>query len=140
VLYLTVPVQRAADGSLALAGYPAFVGAPAAGQGPLSGPRREASDAALAAVVTRALRNYLSDSGSELAADLASSARVSLPSQPLEMGSLQHLYWTTDGRSVLAVVQAQDARGTRYTLAYELDVARLQGRWEVSAVQMDPYA
>jgi hypothetical protein len=35
-------------------------------------------------------------------------------------------------------VQAQNARGARYTLAYELDVARVQGRWEVSAIQTDP--
>jgi hypothetical protein len=41
---------------------------------------------------------------------------------------------------VLATVAAQDARGVRYTLAYELDVLREQGRWEVSAVQMDPDA
>jgi hypothetical protein len=37
-------------------------------------------------------------------------------------------------------VQAQDARGARYTLAYELDVARVQGRWEVSAIQTNPDA
>ena len=41
---------------------------------------------------------------------------------------------------MLAAVQAQDGRGAQYTLAYELDVARAQGRWEVSAVQMDPDA
>ena len=33
---------------------------------------------------------------------------------------------------------AQDARGARYTLAYELDVAEVAGRWEVAAIQMDP--
>ena len=46
--------------------------------------------------------------------------------------------WTPDGRGVLAVVEAQDSRGAAYTLAYELDVVQVQGRWEVSAVQMDP--
>jgi len=41
---------------------------------------------------------------------------------------------------VLAVVQAEDARGVRYTLAYEVDVVRAQGRWEISAIEMDPDA
>jgi hypothetical protein len=39
---------------------------------------------------------------------------------------------------VIAVVQARDARSVQYTLAYELDVAVVGGRWEVSAVQTDP--
>jgi hypothetical protein len=39
---------------------------------------------------------------------------------------------------VLALVQAEDGRGARYTLEYELDVTVTQGRWEVSAIQMDP--
>ena len=51
---------------------------------------------------------------------------------------MQRLDWAPGAGAVLAVVQAQDARGARYTLAYELDVARVQGRWEVSAIQMDP--
>jgi hypothetical protein len=41
---------------------------------------------------------------------------------------------------VIATVQAQDGRGVRYTLAYELDVRTSQGRWEISAVQTDPDA
>jgi hypothetical protein len=41
---------------------------------------------------------------------------------------------------VLAAVQAQDSRGVQYELAYEVDVVRLQGRWEVSAVQTNPGA
>jgi hypothetical protein len=38
------------------------------------------------------------------------------------------------------VVRAEDGRGVQYTLAYELDVTVAGGRWEVSAVQMDPDA
>ena len=53
---------------------------------------------------------------------------------------MQRLDWAPEGSSVLATVQAQDGRGVQYTLAYELDVVREQGRWEVSAVQMDPDA
>ncbi len=53
---------------------------------------------------------------------------------------MQRLDWAPEGSAVLATVQAQDGRGARYTLAYELDVVREQGRWEISAVQVDPDA
>jgi hypothetical protein len=140
LLYLTVPVVRTAAGGLALDGYPAFVGAPAAGPAQAGEHLREVVEPALATVVQRALRNYLAASLSELAADLVSGARVSLPEQPLSLESMQRLDWAAEGSAVLATVQAQDARGVRYTLAYELDVVRDQGRWEVAAVQMDPDA
>jgi hypothetical protein len=138
LLYMTVRVARVADGSLALSGYPAFVGAPAASSARLSGHPREVTDPALAIVVGRALRNCLAASGSELAADLTSGARVSLPALALSLESVQRLDWSPDGRSVVAVLRAQDARRVQYTLAYEVDVVHVQGRWEVSAVQMDP--
>jgi hypothetical protein len=139
LLYLTVSVERTADGSLALAGYPAFVGSPATGA---AQPRHlpEAQDQALVSVVDRALRNYLAASAGELAADLTPGARVSLPAFALNLDAVQHLYWAAGAGTVVAVVQAHDARGARYTLAYELDVTREQGRWEVSALQTDPYA
>jgi hypothetical protein len=139
LLYLSVTVARTADGSVALADYPAFVGAPAASPAEVQAHLREATDPALKTVVVRALRNYLATSAGELAADLTGGARVSLPASALGLESLQRLDWSSPGGSVLAVVRAQDARGVQYTLAYELDVARQQGRWEVSAVQMDPY-
>ncbi len=140
LLYLTVAVTRTASGGLALAGYPAFVGAPAAGPAQPAGRLREVSDPSLMTVVQRALRNYLAASAGELAADLAGGARVSLPGLPLSVESMQRLDWAPGQDSVLATVEAQDARGVHYTLAYELDVLREQGRWEVSAVQMDPDA
>ena len=140
VLYLTVPVARTSDGGLALAGYPAFVGAPAAEPAQVQSHLREVDDPALTTVVERALRNYLGASASELAADLSGGARVSLPGQPLTLDSMQRLDWAQQGSAVLATVQAQDSRGARYTLAYELDVLRAQGRWEVAAVQVDPDA
>ena len=140
LLYLTVPVVRTAVGSLALAGYPAFVGAPAAGPARVAGQLREVGDPTLTTVVQRVLRNYLSGSSSELEADLTSDARVSLPAFALTLASMQRLDWAPGGNAVLATVQAQDRRGVRYTLAYELDVTREQGRWEVSAVQVNPDA
>jgi hypothetical protein len=141
LLYLTVEVVRQAGGALALGGYPAFVGPPAYASAQTgAGSSRQVSEPALATVVERALRNYLAGSASELAADLAPGARVSLPGLELALQSLQSLQWAPGSGAVLAVVQAQDQRGVQYTLAYELDVAREQGRWEISAIQMDPDA
>jgi conjugative transposon protein TcpC len=138
LLYLTVTVARVTGGGLALAGYPAFVGAPAAGPPQPPARMREVGDPSLVTVVQRALRNYLAASSSELAADLSEDAHVSLPAMTLSLDSVQRLGWAPGGGAVLAIVQAQDARGVHYTLAYEMDVLRAQGRWEVSAVQTDP--
>lgn len=140
LLYLTVPVARLADGRLALAGYPAFVGPPTAAPAQFDSASHEVGDQALTLVVSRALRNYLAGSPDELAADLTSRARVSLPTQPLVLESVERTTWASDGQSVLALVRASDRRGVQYTLGYEVDVSKSQGRWEVSAVQMDPVA
>jgi Conjugative transposon protein TcpC len=137
LVYLTVPVLSR-NGILALGGYPAFVGAPAAAPAAALAHLREVADPTLAIVVQRALRNYLAASPSELAADLADGAQVALPSVRLTLESVGHLDWAPGGGAVLATVAAQDGRGVRYTLAYELDVIREQGRWEISAIQTDP--
>ncbi len=138
--YLTVGVTRTGSGALALSGYPAFVGAPASA--PADPPQHlpPVEDQSLEVVVRRALANYLSGSSNELAADLTTGARVSLPTNPLRLQAMQRPTWVPGGASVLAVLQASDGRGVRYTLSYELDVTRSQGRWEISAVQADPDA
>lgn len=142
LVYLTVDVLREAGGALALGGYPAIVGAPASAPAELArgGHLREVEDPALATVLGRALRNYLAASPSELAADLSGGARVTLPGPGLALSlrSVIQLDWAQGGGAVLASVAAEDERGTQYTLAYELDVARAQGRWEISAIQTDP--
>ncbi len=138
LLYLTVAVAREAGGGLALAGYPALVGAPTSAPAALPEHLREVEEPALATVVTRALRNYLSGSESELAADLSATARVSSPPIALALESVQSLDWSLAGRSVLAVVRARDERGAQYTLAYELGVVSDAGRWEISAIQVNP--
>jgi hypothetical protein len=137
LLYLTVTVVRTAEG-LTLGGYPAFVGAPASAPPQPSRHLPEVGDPSLTTVVERALRNYLAAASGELAADLSSGAHVSLPAAPLSLESVQSLAWSEDRRSVRALAHAQDGRGVQYTLAYELDVVREQGRWEISAVQMNP--
>jgi len=144
--YLSVTVQRTASGVLRLASYPAFVGAPAsepaaasAGFAGAAGGGHELEEPGLRTVVERALRNYLADAGGELAADLTATAHVSLPAQPLSLDTVQHLDRSTEGGDALtAIVQTTDARGVHYTLAYDLDVAQVAGRWEVAAIQMDP--
>jgi Conjugative transposon protein TcpC len=138
LVYLAVGVMRLADGSVALSGYPAFVGAPSHGGSQLPAHAPSVGDASLATVVRRALRNYLAASPEELAADLSDGARVAVPGIVLTLETMQSLVWSADRRSVLAVAQAHDARGTRYTLGYELDVVDVNGRWEISAVEMDP--
>ena len=139
LLYLSVSVIRQQDGDLALGGYPAFVGAPDSGAlvEPTEG-LRDVEEPQLATVAHRALSNYLDGSGSELASDLTSEAHVSLPGLALTLQSVSALKWSTDHRSVFAVVLANDQRGAQYTLTYELDVSRVQGRWEISAIQMNP--
>lgn len=139
LVYLTVPVLSPPGGSLSLAGYPAFVGPP------LSAPAQQAlqtgtevQDASLRTVVTRALRNYLAPAPGDLAADLAPGANVSPPAQGLTLEALQSLTWTTGGsHAVLAQVVAAGPGGARYTLAYEVEVEDLGGRWEVAAIQME---
>lgn len=137
LVYLTVTVVRGADRRLSISGYPAFVGAPLSAPGQPEQAGAEVGDPALAAVVERALRNYLASSPQELGADLAEHAQVALPEASLTLVSTQRLAWSTDRRSVVAVVEAQDARGARYTLGYEVDVERIDGRWEVSAIQTE---
>lgn len=138
LLYLTVAVEREADGALALAGYPAFVGAPSSAVASVPQEAPEVQQSALKTVVERALRNYLAGSQSELDADLASGARVSLPSNALTLQELRTLQWSRDRRAVVADIQAQDEHGAQYTLAYELDVDESGGRWVISAIQMNP--
>jgi hypothetical protein len=97
-------------------------------------------DAALELVVRRALANYLSDSPAELAADLAGGAHVAPPSPPMRLLSAERPQWALGGGAVVTMLEATDGLGVRYTLAYEMDVARSQGRWEISAIQSNPDA
>jgi Conjugative transposon protein TcpC len=138
LVYLTVPVARERGGQLALSGYPAFVGAPPAAAGQLPTEAAEVDEPVLTRVVERALRNYLAASAEELSADLTDGARITVPTASLTLLSMPRLDWSSDRRSVLAVVRAQDARGAQYTLGYEADVEQVDGRWELSAIQVDP--
>jgi hypothetical protein len=63
---------------------------------------------------------------------------VTLPTVALTLLGVRSIDWAPVGRSVLATVTAADAGGAQYALAYELDVLRAQGRWEVSALETTP--
>lgn len=164
-VYLAVPVLVQRGGQLALASYPAFVGGPriaAASPTLLSG--AEVDQPALEQAVERALRNYLAPAPSQLAADLAPSAHLTTPSIHLHLEAVSRLLRGvagpvvpahTDGarvdaqaaqleahgsvRTVVAVVEA-GAHGARYTLAYEVEVELLGGRWEVLSIETDAQA
>ncbi len=137
LVYLTVSVLRRPDGSLALAGYPAFVGAPAATVAdPVLTSGGEVEDPRLRTVIARALRNYLAAAPGELAADLAPGATVSPPEQGLSLEALQSLSWEPGAHmAVVAQVVAATADGTRYTLDYEIGLTEVSGRWEITAIQ-----
>lgn len=139
LVYLAVSVMHRPGGPLRLAGYPAFVGPPAAGAAePIALEGSEVGDSQLATVVSRTLRNYLAPAPSELAADLVPGADVTTPRPGLSLERVQSLVWSSDD-VVVAVVAARSEsgarEGARYTLAYEIEVLRMSGRWEVAAIE-----
>lgn len=135
LLYLGVGVIRKADGSLALTGYPAFVGAPASAGAIPARSLREVDDRRLRTMLGRAFRNYLAGASDELAADLVPGADVAPPTLGLALESVDAIDWALDGRFAVVVVLARDRRGTRYRLAYEVEVVLRSGRWEIKAIQ-----
>jgi hypothetical protein len=139
LLYLSVTVGRHGDGSLGIVGYPALVGPPLTGdpiQPPIGSP---VQNAALQAVIQRALGNFLTGSSSNLTADLAATAVISLPGQVLRLQQLQSLTWAPSGRSVVATVQVTDPHGAQLTLTYQIGVEQ-QGRWFIDGIQTLPTA
>jgi hypothetical protein len=139
LLYLAVTVGRHADGSIGIVGYPALVGPPLTGD-PIQPPiGATVQNAPLQAVVQRALSNFLAGSSSNLTADLAPTAVISLPGEVLRLQQLQSLVWSPSGRAVLATVAVTDAHGAEMTLTYQVGVQQ-QGRWFVSGIQTLPTA
>ena len=102
------------------------------------GSQRDVADRGLRATCQRALRNYLARAADNLNADLTADAAVALPGLSLSLHRLTDLQWAPDGASVLASVEASDGDGVSYALRYELDVRRVDERWEIAAIQTDP--
>jgi hypothetical protein len=137
LMYLSVPVARDQRGFLSIAGYPAIVGPPAVDKDQQQPSEDEVDDAALQTVVTRALTNYLATNERNLLADLTPDAVVSLPSAALKVTHVDEITWVKPGRRVAMQVDAQDGRGTSWTLRYELDVLK-RDRWYVRSLQVNP--
>ena len=122
-LYLAVGVERR-GGALALTGYPALVGAPRSAHAALPG-RDDVASQTLRALGRRVVTNYLAANAQNLAADLAPSARVALPTLSARAGSIDSVQWAAGAGSgaIVVTVEAIDARRRRWTLAYELGLA-----------------
>ncbi|MEA2355288.1 MAG: hypothetical protein QOD61_1417 [Solirubrobacteraceae bacterium] len=137
--YLSVDVVRGGSGELRLGRYPALVGPPLVGHAETldSGAAGPVSDPGVTTVVDRALRNYLAGSGQNLAADLAPDSVVATPAERLVLDRVEQLE-VARGGGVLATVGAHDSLGTTYTLTYQVDLLRTDGRWMVGAIQTDP--
>jgi hypothetical protein len=136
LVYLAVPVSRTAAGLLFVPSYPALVGGPARSAGAQSPEEQPVEDAALRAVVRRALANYLAREPQNLRADLDPRALVSLPPQPLRLTSLDELTRSGPER-VGAQVTVTDTEGASLTLRYELAVV-LRDRWYVRSIGWRP--
>jgi len=136
VRYVAVAVARGTDWSEVLARYPAFVGGPTPGRASgLDGAGLPTvTDRAVVAVLDRALRNYVGSSEQNLAADLAPGALVDPIAPGLSLRDVQRLAVEPSG-TVLATVIAGDAGGDAFTLAYEISIKELAGRWEITRIE-----
>jgi hypothetical protein len=121
-VYLAVPVRHPANHAVSLSGYPSFVGAPLVDTNSSAPSYEDVSNADIAEVVTRVLRNYLAGSTVNLKADLTDDAVVTLPTISLYLERLDQLVWLGGAGSgaVLATVTAHDTGGVSYTLTYEV--------------------
>ncbi|MGH2834124.1 MAG: conjugal transfer protein [Solirubrobacteraceae bacterium] len=135
--YLAVPVARDNAGAMTVSNFPSFVGPPSTQNSPPTPAAATVEDQELVTVVERALTNYLAGDANDLGADLAPSAQVTYPPNPLQViGSPGSLTWAAPG-TVLITVQAQDQQGATYTLTYEVGVQRTQ-RWYVNSIAVFP--
>lgn len=134
---LAVPVARDSRGFLVVPSYPAVVGTIPTARDLQVPDGRQVDDSALAAVVRRALRNYLAGDRANLLADLAPHTLVVLPTQTYRLLDSEPTTWVVEGRRLAAVVRVRGAGGLELTLRYELRVVHTGGRWFVAGV-MDP--
>ena len=137
VVYLAVPVSRGPRGFLRVDAPPAIVGSPPIDRAHEDPAEREVEDGRLVSVVERALRNYLAGARTNLVADLAPDAVVSLPAEPLDVVAVDPPTWAVHGRTVAALVTARRPNGVELQLRYELEVVR-RDRWYLRSIGTDP--
>lgn len=136
---LAVPVGRGPHGTRRIVAPPAILGAvPIAPGREDRSAEREVEDLALVAVLRRTLRNYLAADGTDLAADLDSTAVVVTPDVPLSLRSVDPPTWVVTGRRVGVTARVRTRAGVELTLRYELAVVRRAGRWLVQAIHINP--
>jgi hypothetical protein len=133
--YLSVSVQRDRRGLMAISRYPALVGAPPVDTKADAVDEPEVGDGQLRAIARRAITNYLRGEGENLRADLDSDAVVALPPSSLRVTSISAINWARPRR--VAIELRAEARGTAWTLRYELDVVKRE-RWYVRSIQINP--
>lgn len=136
--YLAVTVARDRTGRLAVVALPAVVGPPAVRANVAAAPELEVDDPALTQVARRAVRHYVAGERTDLVADLAPRAAVTLPSLSLRVADVVAVTWAARPRRVAVAVVAAASGGLRLTLRYELDMVRVAGRWLVRRVQVNP--
>jgi conjugative transposon protein TcpC len=133
--YLAVPVRRRAR-SVEVSGYPALVGPPAMRTGGQEDAGEPVADGTLREVAVRALGNYLGRHPTDLRADLAPQALVSLPPHPLRLAEVRTVTWAQPA-TVAVTATVSELTGVQYTLRYALDVVRRE-RWYVRAIETNP--
>ncbi len=136
--YLAVTVTIDRTGRLAVVVPPALVGPPAVRSVAAVAPELEVDDPALTQVAVRAVRHYLAGERSDLVADLAPRAAVTLPSAPARVADVVAVTWVGRPSRVAVSVVAAAPGGLRLTLRYELDMVRVAGRWLVRCIQVNP--
>ena len=136
VRYIAVAVARGTDGSEVLARYPAFVGGPTPGRAAGStarayrpSPIRGRRGARPGAAQLRRLPP------SRTSRRTSRPARSSTRSRPASRSATSQRLAVEALGTVLATVIAGDAGGDAYTLAYEVSVEELGGRWEITRIE-----
>jgi hypothetical protein len=140
-LYLAVPVQRRPDDALQLVTYPSLVGGPTISSAPAP-TFEEVDDTQVSTVAERVIRNYLAGEGSNLDADLAPDAVISLPAEPMKVQSVDDVTWATDpsNPAVMVTVEATDSSRALWTLTYEVGIDQSTGRTLATYVETVPNA
>jgi hypothetical protein len=124
------------DRGLYVASAPAVIGGAGGVSAPAVPDQDPVEDAALGAVVGRALSNYLAGRRDALTADLAPGSVVAVPDEPLRLAGTEQLTWAARGREVDVTVRAVPSAGGELTLAYAVGVVRVAGRWFVRWIEV----
>lgn len=135
VFHLSVPVARDDRGFLFVSAYPALVGAPPTAPDAPVDEAPEVEDPDLRVVAERVVRNYLERQASDLRADLAPEAVVSLPARRLRVEDVEAV--RDLGGSRVAVELRALGGGVSWRLRYELAVVKRE-RWYVRSIQSNP--